>query len=519
MLAFTLLCRAPASEGAHVRIPFWQPPTVLLGARRQVECTVQQFTSSKNRLHCIISAKNAPSPTAEYNAGGTFVSLPLTLYKNGKAGDCWHVFGLNSGCVVRFDVGGTARVLRVLTRTVESGGLLRLSGEGIDGGLTGAPRFAGALFRGATPVLGACGEKDCQASNVGAETLSCYSRPDAGGDGVGGSTQASQLAVAHSNLTRFGCTLDALAGGTAGGHFNLSLHAISDDQHRGDAFLGFLATRMLDVASGTPFDAELPPRITSVKPRVGSLAGGTELTITGSGFGANPAALSIEVGHLACTVTQLTTTGAICRLASHPAATAPVRPTPTATIGSLGSFPGERGVRWQWGGGTPGSLLLPSFSAPMGCADGCSSGWKEQNGHGTPQVLEGWFEAPLTATYVFMVRTDVTSSLQWSSNETAEIRETLAYIGPKYATPPPFPPPPPSTPPVPSLPPGAPPSPPPAPWGCDNKPTYVGTDCPNYCARARVEPARVEWCALACADGSRLCLRCPQTVATVGATV
>ena len=52
------------------------------------------------------------------------------------------------------DVGGTARVLRVLTRTVESGGLLRLSGEGIDGGLAGAPRLAGALFRGATPVLG-----------------------------------------------------------------------------------------------------------------------------------------------------------------------------------------------------------------------------------------------------------------------------------------------------------------------------------------------------------------------------
>ena len=66
-------------------------------------------------------------------------------------------------------------MLRVLTQTIESGGMLRLLGEGIDGGLDGAQRLAATVYRGAVPVLGACGEKDCQASNMGAETLGCAS--------------------------------------------------------------------------------------------------------------------------------------------------------------------------------------------------------------------------------------------------------------------------------------------------------------------------------------------------------
>lgn len=232
----------------------------------------------------------------------------------------------------------------MLTTTVESGGTLRLAGHGIDGGMSGRQRMAATLFRGATPVLGACGEKSCQASSLGAETLGCYSRPDAGGDGVSGLTQASQvcptpcacpscpthiltnhhalrflrsalraacatrqtlhrsvaggrcplphpphphlprqIATVHSNASRFGCVLDAIDAGLRGGTFNLSLHAISDRHNRGDAYLGLLATRMIDLAAGAPFDAELPPRITAVSPQQGSLAGGTDLTISGTG--------------------------------------------------------------------------------------------------------------------------------------------------------------------------------------------------------------------------------------------
>lgn len=225
------------------------PPAVYLGINAQAECKVQSFTSAKNKLHCIIAAEGLPQPLPTYSATGSFVSLPFRVIKNGRLADCWHIGGINHACFARFDVGGTPRLRRVLTSTVESGGLLRLSGQGIDGGLSGVTKLQATLFRGDTPVLGSCGEKDCQASSMGADTLGCYSRPDAGGDGVSGATQASQLATAFSDASNFGCVLDAIDGGLSGGLFNVSLHAINDEYHRGDVYLGFLDTRRLDVAS------------------------------------------------------------------------------------------------------------------------------------------------------------------------------------------------------------------------------------------------------------------------------
>ena len=260
------------------------PPSVYIGSRAQIECNVQSFTSSDNRLHCIIAADSLPAPTPDYAPTGNFVSLPIRVVKaDGQIAHCWHVGGINHGCFARFDTGGTPRVLRVLTSTVESGGTLRVSGQGIDGELRGAQRLAATLFRGATPVLGKCGEKDCQASSVGAETLNCASRPDSNGDGVFGLTQNALQALSFSDDTHFGCVLDGLDGGLVGGFFNLSLHAISDEHHRGDSYLGFLHTRLVDIETGEPFDAEAPPRITAVGPASGSLAGGAELTISGTG--------------------------------------------------------------------------------------------------------------------------------------------------------------------------------------------------------------------------------------------
>ena len=253
---------ASSGGGTHVYLSgvdigsAFAPPVVLIGALGLIKCSVQPFTSAKKRMHCIISGDSAPAPLITYNPSGSFVSMPIKTLVRGKLAECWHQGAAGDNCAVRFDVGGTPRVLRVLTQTLESAGTLRLSGEGIDGGLRGAQRLAATLYRGGVPVLGACGEKDCQASNMGAETLGCYSRPDAGGSGVSGGSEANQRATAFADATRFGCVLEELTGGLTGGHFNLSLTAIADTHHRGDAYLGFLSTKLLDVATGPPSAAE-----------------------------------------------------------------------------------------------------------------------------------------------------------------------------------------------------------------------------------------------------------------------
>ena len=249
---------ASSGGGTHVYLSgvdigsAFAPPVVLIGALGHIECRVQPFTSAKNRMHCIVSADRAPAPLTTYNPSGFFVSMPIRSLVRGQLAECWHQGAAGDNCAVRFDVGGTPRVLRVLTQTVESAGTLRLSGEGIDGGLRGAQRLAATLYRGAVPVLGACGEKDCQASNMGAETLGCSSRPDAGGSGISGGSEENQRATAFSDATRFGCVLEELTGGLTGGFFNLSLTAIADSHHRGDAYLGFLQTKLIDVATGAP---------------------------------------------------------------------------------------------------------------------------------------------------------------------------------------------------------------------------------------------------------------------------
>ena len=46
------------------------------------------------------------------------------------------------------------------------------------------------------------------------------------------------------------------SGGLGGGLFNVSLHAITDEHHRGNAYLGFLDTRRFDVATATPLVTE-----------------------------------------------------------------------------------------------------------------------------------------------------------------------------------------------------------------------------------------------------------------------
>jgi hypothetical protein len=115
------------------------PPDVFVGINADARCVVQPFTSSRNRLHCIVDAEGLPPPDTHYDARGRFASHPLRLVVNGRIAQCWHTGGSNHGCFVRFDVAGTPRVDRLLTPVVQQGGLVRVRGRGIDGGLLGAP--------------------------------------------------------------------------------------------------------------------------------------------------------------------------------------------------------------------------------------------------------------------------------------------------------------------------------------------------------------------------------------------
>ena len=117
----------------------------------------------------------------------------------------------------------------------------------------------------------------------------------------------------------------------------------------------------IDVERSVLFDVEVLPRVNSVLPTRGSLAGGAELTVTGTGFGSNPDALMVSVGDVPCTVLELLTGGLRCRVQPREAARLP-----------RGPFPGERGARWQWTNPNPSSPaplelgLLAAASTPTG---------------------------------------------------------------------------------------------------------------------------------------------------------
>ena len=110
--------------------------------------------------------------------------------------------------------------------------------------------------------------------------------------------------------------------------------------HRGFAY--HEAQRQVDIAGGLLFDAELVPRITAVSPRLGSLAGGTDVTITGAGFGSDSAALDVLVGGVPCAVSSMHLDGLVsaltCRVAYRPPGTAEVVPMAAG-----------RGARWRSG--------------------------------------------------------------------------------------------------------------------------------------------------------------------------
>ena len=303
------IANASAGGGMHLIVtgtdlgsPF-SPPIIRVGVNGDAECVVQGFLSTRNRMYCVISADGLPAPTPAYSSSSSFQSVPLYAYRrsdvhNDNRADCWHVGGLNHGCFLRFDLGGTPRLSTLLTPLLQSGSKLRAFGHGLAGSV------ATRLSR-----------------DEGGQSLGCRTHDSESG-----------IALAHFNLTQLGCELEAIDASFAGGRFNISLGVSG----RGDAYKA-PASRQIDLERGSLFDAELLPRITSITPTIGSVAGGTDLTVRGFGFGSNEQALSVSVGGVKCEVLSLAIEGLRCR----------VKPRQTGST-AVGPFPGERGVRWEW---------------------------------------------------------------------------------------------------------------------------------------------------------------------------
>ena len=77
---------ASAGGGTHVYLAgtdigsAFAPPEVYVGIRADARCVVQPFTSSRNRLHCIVNAEGLPPPDVAYSpAHGTNpTAVPMT---------------------------------------------------------------------------------------------------------------------------------------------------------------------------------------------------------------------------------------------------------------------------------------------------------------------------------------------------------------------------------------------------------------------------------------------------------
>ena len=72
------ITHASSGGGTHIYLAgtdigsAFAPPSVFIGVNAEASCTVQPFTSNRNRLHCIVNPENVPAPDADFNRTGDF---------------------------------------------------------------------------------------------------------------------------------------------------------------------------------------------------------------------------------------------------------------------------------------------------------------------------------------------------------------------------------------------------------------------------------------------------------------
>ena len=144
------------------------------------------------------------------------------------------------------------------------------------------------------------------------------------------------------------------------------------------------------------------------------------LTVQGSGFGSQAAALRVSIAGRTCDVSDESLTHGD-RFTCRVGAAAGAGGGAGSGAQPAGEWLGERGARWRLSfagstdGGSPSELLLDSFALP--------TAWGSQPQGEAFSLLEGWFEPPVSGEVSFFLRSDAQAKLYWSGSEVRGTRQ------------------------------------------------------------------------------------------------
>ena len=403
--------------GTDLGDPF-NPPLVLIGNNPNPSmalCNVESFTSNSSRFHCTVDG-NGGLPTQSAASDGSRWGesheslLTLHVLVDGREAMCDNgnrIDGTGIGdCRLRFDVGNTPLITRILTPLVRGGELLRIQALAKEALGSDFDNVTVSLRREASLV--SCPRRDYEAEEVHA----VYD-PDTIG------------LAADNHLVGCRVHADSFAGG---GFWEVRLH--SELENRGTALVATDARRLDLTSAGGPqlFDIEVVPRVLSVAPITISPAGGATLTIHGTGFGTRLSDLEVSAAGVACTPTALDAGTIECTLDALLASPAvlsagdrgaslewwSIDSTTTddtsllATLRALPTYPQA----------PAGSTILTDMAAPSGC-------WSERC---AGSRLRGWFTAPTSAEYTFLIAADAEAEL-WCARAPAYVRVRACFEG------------------------------------------------------------------------------------------
>ena len=167
---------------------------------------------------------------------------------------------------------------------------------------------------------------------------------------AGGNEKRLQCAQANAEGERYatsgvtaagedytGCRTFPMPVGLPAGHWNVTVVQMAGNRGRATTAA---ASRQVDLVRHTLYDLETLARVYSVRPTAGSLAGGTVLTVRGTGFGNDPHAVEVTVGGVRAARVEFVDPTA------EPSDTMLVTlPQITEPLPTRGPLPRERGVR------------------------------------------------------------------------------------------------------------------------------------------------------------------------------